>query len=111
MTESGKLIRKRLHKGLSSPCAAADLKAVRGIEPLVAELDNDNADIRAATADVLGTAASNNIRVQQDVADVCPDIVQKLLQVCWHCRCAARSLPRQGELVFILDINIQRCTT
>jgi hypothetical protein len=69
-------------QGLSSPCATADLKAVHGIEPLVAALDSDNTNIRAAAADVLGTAASNNVRVQQDVADVRPDIVQKLLQVC-----------------------------
>ena len=68
--------------GLSSPRTAADLKAVHGIEPLVAALDSDNTDVRAAAADVLGTAASNNVRVQQDVADVRPDIVQKLLQVC-----------------------------
>lgn len=67
---------------LSSPSAAADLEAIHGIEPLVAALDGDNADIRAAAADVLGTAASNNVRVQQDVADIRPDIVQKLLQVC-----------------------------
>lgn len=59
----------------------ADLKGVGGIEPLLAALNSSSGDVRAAAAGVLGTAASNNVRVQQDVADVCPDIVQKLLLV------------------------------
>lgn len=32
-------------------------------------------------AGVLATAASNNVKAQQDVADACPDIIEKLLQV------------------------------
>jgi hypothetical protein len=68
------------------PRADADLKAVGGIEPLIAALNSSNADIRAAAADVLGTAASNNISAQQDVVDICPEILQKLLQVSQHCR-------------------------
>lgn len=59
---------------------SADLKPLGGIEPLVAALESSDEKVRAAAAGVLATAASNNVKAQQDVADACPDIIEKLLQ-------------------------------
>lgn len=62
-------------------CSNADLKPLGGIAPLIALLDCPNPEIQAAAMGVLATAASNNVKAQQDVAEECPNITDKLLQV------------------------------
>ena len=87
---------------LQGPCPAssssADLQVLGGIEPVVAHLQplassppssgGESSDdgvgsalIRAAAAHVLGTAASNNVKFQQQLLDTFPDIFEALVQV------------------------------
>ena len=87
---------------LQGPCPAssssADLQVLGGIEPVVAHLQplassppssgGESSDdgvgsalIRAAAAHVLGTAASNNVKFQQQLIDTFPDIFEALVQV------------------------------
>lgn len=59
---------------------AADLGVLDGIDPLVQLLDG-TPQIQAATAYVLGTAASNNIKFQQQLLAAHPGVVAQLLKV------------------------------
>lgn len=80
---------------------ANDLKPLGGFAPLIMALNSSNPDVQAAAAGVLGTAASNNVRAQQDVAEDCPDVVQKLLQVVQsnHTEAASKGLYALGKFL------------
>ncbi len=58
----------------------ADLHILGGLEPVVAEL-NAPGGFAAASAHVLGVAASNNERFQRQLLHAVPDIFSRLLQV------------------------------
>lgn len=62
----------------------ADLHKLGGIEVLLDSLGEHNSKaLRAAGANALGVAASNNEEFVQRLWDMCgPDILDKLMQVC-----------------------------
>lgn len=64
----------------------ADLHKLGGIEVLLDSLGDQNSKpLRAAGANALGVAASNNEEFVQRLWEMCgPDIVDKLLQVSSH---------------------------
>ena len=67
----------------------ADLKVLGGLEPVFGHLTAEKLEpevdqrlgLRAAAAHVIGTAASNNIKFQQQLLDTFPDAFFVLVQV------------------------------
>ena len=70
-----------------------DLKALGGLEPVFSHLTfmgqqgqqepevEEPAGVRAAAAHVIGTAASNNVKFQQQLLDTYPDVFPVLISV------------------------------
>ena len=65
----------------------ADLKVLGGLEPVLEHLapghvgpEEEEPVVRAAAAHVLGTAASNNVKFQQQLLDTFPGIFTVLVQ-------------------------------
>jgi hypothetical protein len=60
---------------------AADLHTLQGLQPVVQLLLQDSTNLQAAAAFVLGTAASNNNKFQEQLMEVYPESVMHLLRV------------------------------
>ncbi len=60
---------------------AADLHTLQGLQPVVQLLLQDSTSVQAAAAFVLGTAASNNNKFQEQLMEVYPESVMHLLRV------------------------------
>ncbi|KAK9819998.1 hypothetical protein WJX72_004950 [[Myrmecia] bisecta] len=60
---------------------ANDLKVLGGLPPLVRHLHSGSPEVQAAVCHVLGTAASNNIKFQEQLLADFPDAVRLLVQV------------------------------
>jgi len=81
-TDSDKLSALQLLRELVRPIDNAnDLKVLGGLPPIIGALGSSSSDVKAEAARVLGTAASNNPRVQKDVHQSCADIIQRLMQL------------------------------
>ena len=59
----------------------ADLHTLHGLQPVIERLDQESARIQAAAAFVLGTAASNNNKFQEQIMELFPDSIKLLLRV------------------------------
>lgn len=79
---------------------AADLHTLQGLQPVVQLLLQDSASVQAAAAFVLGTAASNNNKFQEQLMEVYPESVTHLLRV--SLIYAATGLPISFCLCFIV---------
>lgn len=62
----------------------ADLHTLHGLQPVVQLLAHDSPRLQAAAAFVLGTAASNNNKFQEQLMHLHPETITLLLQVCSH---------------------------
>ncbi|KAL3148863.1 hypothetical protein ABBQ32_001736 [Trebouxia sp. C0010 RCD-2024] len=60
---------------------ANDLHTLRGLHPIVRLLSHDSPSLQAAAAFVLGTAASNNNKFQEQLMQLHPESISLLLQV------------------------------
>jgi len=81
---------------------AADLHTLQGLQPVVQLLLQDSTSVQAAAAFVLGTAASNNNKFQEQLMEVYPESVVHLLRV--SLTYAATALPISFGL---LDRNLK----
>ena len=59
-----------------------DLHTLHGLQPVVQLLSQDLQTIQAAAAFVLGTAAANNNKFQEQLMELYPESVALLLKVC-----------------------------
>ena len=62
------------------PCCA-DLHTLHGLQPVVQLLLQESPSLQAAAAFVLGTAASNNNKFQEQLMALYPESITCLLQV------------------------------
>ncbi len=62
-------------------CCCADLHTLHGLQPVVQLLSQDSPSLQAAAAFVLGTAASNNNKFQEQLMQLYPETVSLLLKV------------------------------
>ena len=70
---------------------AADLHTLQGLQPVVQLLLQDSTSVQAAAAFVLGTAASNNNKFQEQLMEVYPESVMHLLRVRYLLHCYSTS--------------------
>ena len=60
----------------------SDLHTLHGLHPVVRLLADGSPSLQAAAAFVLGTAASNNNKFQEQLMHLHPESISLLLQVC-----------------------------
>lgn len=81
-----------MRKGISNKLTGlsyADLHTLKGLSPVVSLLAEESPTIQAAAAYVLGTAASNNNKFQDQLMQTHPETVTLLMQVRdVHCKLA-----------------------
>ena len=58
-----------------------DLHTLHGLQPVIQHLSQQSAQVQAAAAYVLGTAASNNNKFQEQLMGLYPDSIKLLLMV------------------------------
>ena len=78
-------------------CCCADLHTLHGLQPVVQLLSQDSASLQAAAAFVLGTAASNNNKFQEQLMQLHPESISLLMQVhllssCFHAKFTHRTV-------------------
>lgn len=60
---------------------ANDLKVLEGLQPLIAALEYEDAELQRGAAAVLGVAAQNNVKFHSDLLDAYPATLSTLLKV------------------------------
>ena len=96
---------RRLTCLVQSYCCSADLHTLHGLQPVVQLLSQDSASLQAAAAFVLGTAASNNNRFQEQLMQLHPESISLLMQVHLLMSCCLAKLLLTAMLCFSIPVS------